>query len=298
MLPSIEILRDRARACLLAGALGDALGVPYEGKPGPVVCDPAPPWHISDDTQMTLSTCEAIAGSGSVDPASIADSLLSWFLARRIRGMGSSTLHAMKGLQAGGHWALVGAKGENSAGNGAAMRIAPVAFLLDPASPPQRSVVRDVCFITHRNDEAYVGALAMVHAIRMSAFDREFEMTGLIPRVTASLPDSNTKDRLQLILDENLDPASLAKRFYPSGYVADSVPLALLCVQAWYQLPLVVFLERVVALGGDADTIASMAGQVHGAWRGMSSIPQEAVENLEDREEILEIAEEFAETLA
>lgn len=293
MLPSPETIQDRAIGCILAGAIGDALGVPYEGKPGPVLCNPPPPWYISDDTQMTLATCEAISESGSVDPKTIADSFLSWFVANKIRGIGSSTLQAMKGLQAGGHWALVGAKGEKSAGNGAAMRIAPVAFLLDPAVPKDKSIIRDVCFITHRNDEAYIGATAIILAVRAAAFDAEFDPTSLLPKIIDGLSDSNTRDRIQTIMDEYLDPPEYVKKFSPSGYVADSVPLALLCVQSWGRMPTLELLKKVVGLGGDADTIASMVGQIIGAWRGTGSVPAEVIENLAEKEEVLEIAEEF-----
>lgn len=59
----------------------------------------------------------------------------------------------------------------SSAGNGAAMRIAPLAFHVDPALAQDRQVIRDVCRITHHNDEAYVGALAIVGAVRSLAFN-------------------------------------------------------------------------------------------------------------------------------
>jgi ADP-ribosylglycohydrolase len=69
---------------------------------------------------MTLATCEAIANSGRVDPALIADAFRSWFDERRFSGLGSSTLKALRDLQAGAHWALAGARGEMAAGNGGA----------------------------------------------------------------------------------------------------------------------------------------------------------------------------------
>ncbi|HEX3906224.1 MAG TPA: ADP-ribosylglycohydrolase family protein [Polyangia bacterium] len=51
-------------------------------------------------------------------------------------------------LDAGVHWALAGAKGERAAGNGAAMRSAPLAFLLDPADEAARRLLRDLSPIT------------------------------------------------------------------------------------------------------------------------------------------------------
>jgi ADP-ribosyl-[dinitrogen reductase] hydrolase len=152
--------------CLLGGALGDAWGGPFEGSTGPIRFEiPLRP-VLSDDTQLTVATCSSIIERGCISPESIADSFLTWFSAGRIRGMGSSTLKAMRDLAAGVHWALAGGRGEYAAGSGAAMRIAPLAFLLNSSHLLDRTMIRDVCRITHHNDEAYVGALAVVIAIR------------------------------------------------------------------------------------------------------------------------------------
>lgn len=151
-------LHDRARGCILAGAIGDAMGGPYEGQPGPLEFREHRDWTISDDTQLTLATCDSIVEVGKVSPEHIADRFAQWFRHRRIAGTGSSTLKALRELEAGHHWALAGAKGEMSAGNGAAMRIAPLAFHLDPALAQERQTIRDVCRITHHNEEAYIGA--------------------------------------------------------------------------------------------------------------------------------------------
>lgn len=126
------ITKNQVLGCLLGGALGDAWGGPYEGAAGPVAFEiPSRP-ALSDDTQLTLATCQSIIELGCVNPENLASHFLRWFRAGRLRGMGSSTLKAMRDLAAGTHWALAGARGEYAAGNGAAMRIAPLAFLLNP----------------------------------------------------------------------------------------------------------------------------------------------------------------------
>jgi ADP-ribosyl-[dinitrogen reductase] hydrolase len=189
-------LSDRARGCIIAGAIGDAMGGPFEGQPGPLqFCEHAD-WSISDDSQLTLATCESIIEMGSVSPEHIAGRFVHWYRARRITGMGSSTLKALRDLDAGLHWALAGAKGEMSAGNGAAVRIAPVSFHLDPAIAQHRQAIRDVSRITHHNEEAYVGALALVTAIRSFTFDDSaspdqlFESVLISARLTSARPDS------------------------------------------------------------------------------------------------------------
>src|SRR5665213_3298616 len=88
-------------------------------------------WSLTDDTQLTLATCEAIVAHGRVDPECIAAEFAREFRAGMLTGLGASTYQALESLAAGGHWALVGRKGDQAAGNGAAMRIAPLAFCLD-----------------------------------------------------------------------------------------------------------------------------------------------------------------------
>jgi len=113
---------DQILGCLLGGALGDAWGGPWEGRVGPSHFKVPSESKVSDDTQLTLATCESIIERGCVDPESLASHFLEWFVQGRISGMGSSTLKAMRDLSAGVHWALAGSRGEYAAGSGAATR--------------------------------------------------------------------------------------------------------------------------------------------------------------------------------
>src|SRR5215471_15829515 len=196
------IVRDRILGCILGGAIGDAFGRPYENLRPPIVISEVDEWRLSDDTQLTLATCEAIAGrDGAVDPAAIAAAFARWHRARRITGMGSNTLKALTELVAGGHWALVGGKGERAASNGAAMRAAPLAFCLDPNDDVEKRTIRDVSRITHHHEEAYAGALAVVAAVRAAADGSWDGSNDLLRLVVEALPDTQTRDRL-IVLTE------------------------------------------------------------------------------------------------
>ena len=77
-------LGDRARGCILGGAIGDAMGGPFEGQQGPLKFQPHENWATSDDSQLTLATRESIIEIGEVSPEHIARRFVDWYRARRI----------------------------------------------------------------------------------------------------------------------------------------------------------------------------------------------------------------------
>jgi ADP-ribosylglycohydrolase len=242
-----------------------------------------------------MATCESIIEHGGVDPESVATHFLRWFVSGRIRGIGSSTLKAMRDLAAGTHWALAGVGGEYAAGNGAAMRIAPLAFLLDTDSPSDRTVIRDACRITHQNDEAYVGALAVVLAIRSILAGTWSEQHSFLDIVIGNLPDSAVRDRIEQLLPLRLPATEVASRFGATGHVVDTVPLALYCAQFIVAQSLPQVLAQTIAAGGDTDTIASIAGQIAGCVTGATGVPREHFAQVIGGEEVRRVAEQFAE---
>ena len=290
---------DRIVGTILGGAIGDGLAGPYEGSTPPVTFDNKREWRLSDDTQLTLATCEAISNSHQVDPAIISSTFVQWYRNSLLTGLGASTHKALSELNVGGHWALVGRKGEMAAGNGAAMRIAPLAFCLDPQNGADRQVIRDVCRITHHNEEAFAGALAILVAVRVGYLGTWGGETNLLRLVIPHLPDTSVRDRLMEI-DELRSATSVedaASRFGSSGYVVESVPLALFAAQQIRALGFIGLMESIVRCGGDTDTIASMAGQVCGAMLGQTGLPADMVQRLPGNAGIQSIAATFANTV-
>jgi ADP-ribosyl-[dinitrogen reductase] hydrolase len=281
---------------ILGGAIGDCLGGPYEGSHGPVTVDYRHHWRLSDDTLLTLATCEAISSCGIVSPAAIADVFATWFRKSRFVGLGASTYKALFELSHGGHWALVGRKGEMAAGNGAAMRVAPMAFVLDPKDAAARVLIRDVSRITHQNEEAYAGALAVSLAVRAAWEGTWAGERDLIELVVKNLPDTNVRDRMVQLTSaaSTCSLRDLARDFGCSGYVVESVPLALFGAQQIGSLGFRSMLEELVSCGGDTDTIGSIAGQVAGALVGRQGLPEEMLGKIPELGMITKIADEFA----
>jgi ADP-ribosylglycohydrolase len=293
-------VRDQILGCILGGAIGDAMGVPHEGKPPPIETSDSDIWRLSDDTQLTLATCEAISSSaGSVDPVVIANRFAEWHRASRVRGMGASTYKALSELVAGGHWALVGRKGDRAAGNGAAMRAAPLAFCLDPNDDASRRTIRDVCRITHHHEEAYAGALAVVIAAHAAARGLWEGSNNLLRLVAEALPDTQTRDRLLALagIEEETSLREIARRFGCSGYVVESVPLALCGASRIQRLGFKTVLMELIACGGDTDTNASIAGQVMGALIGRKRLPDEMISRTPESDAVEAIVGAFAESM-
>jgi ADP-ribosylglycohydrolase len=220
--------------------------------------------------------------------------MCAWYAQGRISGIGSSTLKAMRDLSAGVHWALAGSRGEYAAGSGAAMRIAPLAFLLDLTQAANRKALRDVCRITHHNDEAYVGALAVALAIQAIVKGTSFPHESFLSMAVNSLPDSAVRDRIVELIQLRISPSEVASRFGATGHVVAVVPLALSFADLITDGPISTVLSQAIRVGGDADTLASITGQIAGTAVGASGIPQDLFEGVSEREEIFRIADSFA----
>lgn len=288
----MQVTAEAVLGCLVGGAIGDALGgIGERGR----AC-------LSDDTQLTLATCEALLGIGAPDPARVADRFLAWYRGRRLVGLGASTLKALRDLDAGAHWAMAGARGERAAGNGPAMRAAPLAFVLAPGDPLARQAIRDVSRITHHHDEAYVGALAVVAAVRAAAgaaaCGARPEPGEWMAAAAAPLPDSVTRDRLRTLVAAPRSLAAIASDFGSSGWTADTIPLAIAGAEAMARHDFGASLDELVAVSDDADTIASIAGQVAGASLGLDGLPAGLRGNVPELALVTSVGEELADRLA
>lgn len=279
-------ISERFRGCILGGAIGDAYGSGYEniskednlvstyypfGKPDVK----NPEWRITDDTQLTLATCEAIIENKILDAKFFAEKYLEYYKLRRITGIGASTLKALRELEVGGHWSLVGRKGEYGAGNGASMRIAPLGFEFNI----ERNLIKDICNITHQNDEAYVGSLSVVIAIQSVINETWTGKENLLQIIIEQLPDSRVRDRFIEIDSLKCDLSKIGQ-LGNDGYVVNSVPLAIAFASRVNEIGLSNMYKQIVEIGGDTDTNCSIAGQIAGTLIGIDNIPKDLINKL------------------
>lgn len=267
---NVQDLSDKLEGCLAGGAIGDAVGSFYEGQSLKETINLEVVNGITDDTQLTLATCESIIQSKQVSAASIAARMLAWYNAGKLTGLGASTLKSLRDLQLGAHWALSGRSGEYAAGNGAAMRIAPLAFFTNPDA--DRTLIRDVCNITHKNDEAYIGALAILYALHYIITKKWLPAISLMELITPQLPDSAVRDNLlKLQADPSLSIREAVNFVGTSGHVIQSVPFSIFAANKIRESRFEDVLTEIILCGGDTDTNAALAGQIMGAYIGLSN---------------------------
>jgi ADP-ribosylglycohydrolase len=289
----------RLYGCLFGGAIGDAVGSYYEGQANVTSVEFDVINGITDDTQLTLATCESIIESRRVSAESIAKKMLEWYNNGKLSGLGASTLKALRDLQVGAHWALSGRSGEYAAGNGAAMRIAPLAFFVSIET--DKTLIRDICNITHKNDEAYVGCLAILRALHCIISGQWNSGQSLLDLIIPELPDTGVRDNLlKLKKAPSLTIREAAQLIGTSGHVVESIPFSIFSAQKIKEHKFEDILSEIIFCGGDTDTNASLAGNIMGAaieFTGFSTKVLTAFKNIKECDHITQVANDLMQIL-
>lgn len=305
---SSELKASRFAGCLLGLAVGDALGMPLEGMRATSIRDRVgrvrdfldAPWRMlragqwTDDTKMMLCHARSIALKGRVDVKDTAREFLAWFKSGDWRGIGGSTYEAMQRLLAGVPPEESGAKGEMAAGNGVAMRIAPVGLIDCLDLEKLREDARAVAVITHDNPEAVAGGRAVAYAVARAARG-DLDPATLVDETAAFVGPCALAERLLLakrFLAEDMEPAEALARLGTSGYVVETAASAFFC---FLRTPtdFEETVSRAVEGGLDTDTTGAVAGAISGAFNGLEGIPARWREGVEAAAEIVALAEKI-----
>jgi len=299
---------SRFQGCLLGLAIGDALGMPFEFL-SPEQID----WRLqgdfdfhpahsavsgnlrtgqwTDDTKMALCIVDSLLECGRVDGAHIASKFLEWYRGGDLRGIGGTTADACGHLDRGAPWTESGKRGEMAAGNGAAMRIAPVGLWHARGVEGLMQHVETATISTHNNAEAVRGAAAVAFAVARAAAG-ELDPASLVRETCEFIGPCRTAEKLreaQALRSERTDWRSALARLGTGGYVVDTVGSAFFCLLTWpdnYARGV----EAAVRAGGDTDTTGAVAGALIGANVGLPGIPERWLERVEDGPRIAELA--------
>jgi len=278
--------------CLLGTAVGDSVGLPYEGlsaRRAARVFPGAPRHHllpgkgmVSDDTEHACFTARALLLAGDdVDAFGryLAASLRWWF-AGLPAGIGFATLRAIIK-------SCIGFSAERSgvfsAGNGPAMR-SPVIGVVHGGSPQRMAAfVRRSTRLTHTDPKAFHGALAAALAAHHAASAATLSPAAYLHELGELLASENAAEFLALAGRAAESAAqgqsasefalSIGSRGGVSGYMLHTVPCVL---QVWFRQPedYAAALQAMIAAGGDTDTAGAILGGIIGARVGKQGIPE------------------------
>lgn len=285
----------------MGGALGDALGLPYEGRvlrydeARPLQFVGHRPGRISDDTQQTMLVAEILLDCGVMDPVELSVRLQDWVTFGV--GKGRATVEAIRRLASGVPWH---AAGSPSAGNGAAMRVAPIG-LRRWRDRSLRWTEAALCAMpTHHDPMAIASAVVMADAVAslVATAPEDFDGRRFVedlartadawdPRQLPERRDPASRTSLGDRMREvpayvDADPAAAIRdHFWSGAFVLESLPTALWCFLRHPHDPGEVLREALL-VGHDTDTVASFAGTLAGALSGASQLPASLLEQVEE----------------
>lgn len=279
--------------------VGDALGVPFEFRQRDTFTATdmtgygtynQPPGTWSDDSSMTLATIESLERCGKVNPHDLMYGFYGWLHWNKftphgkVFDVGGTTRTAINRFQAGWNAEFCGGCSDRDNGNGALMRILPMAFY--PGTI--RDVVK-VASLTHNHAISNTAcALYVCIAVNLwcsekhQAIQDGFEMIERIIDVPREL--NRLKAMESLTRDE----------IKSTGFVVDTLEAALWCLLNTDNYKECVLMA--VNLGGDTDTIAAVAGGLAGILYGIGGekgIPNEWIKQIVKNEEIRSLCESF-----
>lgn len=262
-------MKDKLKAAVYGLAIGDALGVPVEFKKrGTFHVDdmmgygthqqPAGTW--SDDTSMTLATCDSIRECGTVDCEDMLENFRKWLfnaaytVDNKVFDAGGTTVSALRMGK--------GMDDIYSNGNGSLMRVIPLAFI-----DMNAETVSAVSAITHANNISMDVCCEYVSVAKQLLDGKK--LTEATQYCSGRIPEIHKLDESEI---------------KSTGFVVDTFEAAVWAVATTDNYKDAVL--KAVNLGDDTDTVAAVAGGLAGIMYGMEGIPAEWVDNLRGKEVI------------
>ncbi|MBI5262745.1 MAG: ADP-ribosyl-[dinitrogen reductase] hydrolase [Bradyrhizobium sp.] len=286
--PSID---DRALAAFLGFAVGDALGAtvefmtPTEIKAQYGVHDrivgggwlKLAPGQVTDDTEMSLALGRSLLRHDGLDLRDLCEEFAAWLKSRPV-DVGATCRRGIRRYITSG--TLQGTFFEGDAGNGAAMRVLPVALatLQQPGRASEWTLAQSR--VTHHHPFSDAASLTLV-------------------RMVQALLGGTEKDAVRAIafdlVAQHRQFGFAPYRGLSTAYVVDTLQTAL-----HFFFTTSSFTEcvvRTVNQGGDADTTGAIAAMLAGATYGTSAIPEQWLRRL-DRKVAAEIRDQVPRLLA
>ena len=294
-----ESLEDALIGSLLATAVGDALGLPFEGMSR----RRAEKYHgslnaysflgsygmLSDDSEHACITAQSLICSGG-DLEKFARDLsrrLRWWLLALPAGTGRATLFSIVKMWLGFSWK---SSGVFSAGNGPAMRSAIIGLYCQGDSKLIEDFVNASAVMTHSDPKASIASFAIAWAASRAMESSDVQAPEFVLELREILGKRKGFSEFDALLEKVLASVeagessvdfacSIGQGGGVSGYIYATVPVVL---QTWlrHQGDLEGALKEVICCGGDSDSTAAILGSIIGARVGLGGISDEWLDRL------------------
>lgn len=285
---------SRVYDAIMGLVVGDALGVPVEFQKRDSYhvtdmigygshCQPPGTW--SDDSSMTLATVHWLAFRRKAnDLHSLMNRFAAWLRTGqftplgRVFDVGGTTSAAINRWFWGADVESCGGSDIRDNGNGALMRILPLAFV-----DCDDQLIDGVSGLTHAHEISKAACRIYVHAARRLLQNEPLH--AILKDIDVQLPDFW---RLPFLAD------APREEIKSTGYVVDTLEAAFWCVLHGNSYRECVLLA--VNLGDDTDTVAAVAGGLAGiiyGSGGKKGTPEEWIDKIAKKDWIKSLCEKF-----
>ncbi len=263
---SLADIQDRATATLLGAAVGDALGATLEfmtpseirARYGQLRKIVGGGWlkldagDVTDDTEMSLCVARSLVSRGW-SPHDLAERFADWLRQRPVDVGNTCRRGIARYINTGRLWSP---PGDGDAGNGAAMRMGPVALATLADAELLQRIAIEQAHLTHNHPLSDAACVLVGRLIHQACLGR-------------------SQMQLRRVADETVAQLRsftfVPYRGLATAYVVDTLQTVL-----HFFFSTSNFEDCVVATvnqGGDADTTGAIVGAIAGAYYGRAQIP-------------------------
>ena len=322
---------DKFQGTLMAVAIGDTLGHPFEGKLRSDIYSYFDDFEhfvqnnerlfntYTDDTQLTIHTAEALIQGSGFNFNNFIREYVKWLDDPPI-GPGYGCISSIQKLKYGIPWEKAAS---NSGGNGTAMRVAPIGLFYSKDFEDLKINAIRSSIITHSHPAASAGAVVIARAIAYlieKGPNMHFSIDDFFNVLISFISDSDMEIWEEFIeilkkLRDNLDlpvEAGLIKfsqvgvkspyfiehymgQAFVHPYTLSTVACAIFIFIKKMNSSFKECIFELSTAGGDSDTIGAIGGSLVGAYYGLNKIPEDLIKLVKNYKKILQLAESLYE---
>ena len=309
-----ERYKHKIRGCIFGVAIGDALGMPSEGLTkdeiisnyGKIDDFLAPKNHFknilnagdyTDDTEQTICLIKSIT-KGGFDRNLFINELIKWYKSKPV-GIGPTSKKAIENLINGNYGGI------DSKTCGAAMRVSPLGIFYYDNLPELKNTIIEASKITHNNNEAIAGALAVGFLVSWclkssSNTDKSLLESGetfrfchhkdFISRLADFISDVSEEFAERILDIEKIKTVEEGYKIFGTGIDAiECVPSAILTFYLTDDFK--TGMIKAVNAGGDTDSLGSIYGAIAGTYYGFEDIPERWITGIKNKYYLMSLAD-------